>query len=127
MGETIDASIVRNIWWTRCKSYNAGLQATRKNDWVVGISLTERSKVENFWVVDCVAEGSWESGIHAESAPTKINVHIENCECSYNGQKPNAFYGYGFLVNAGITVINPQGIGNKNGLIWNYLNGAIVY
>jgi hypothetical protein len=129
-GASMNGGLARNIEWTRCKVYQAGLKSTRKCDWIVGFDLTELARVENLHVKDCLAEYSWESGFHVEYDPLKTNVVIENCVSNYNGQKPlppgGWMWGYGFLVSTGVTLINPQGTGNYGGLVFNNGGGAVV-
>jgi hypothetical protein len=131
-GVSVDGGTARNIEWIRCKVYEAGLLPTRKCDWIVGFDFPELARVENLYIKDCLAEYCWESGFHSEYAPTKVKVVVENCVSNYNGQKPfpegGWMWGYGFLVSKGITLINPQGIGNYGGLISNHGNEAkIIY
>jgi hypothetical protein len=125
-GVTANLAIVRNVTILRCKTNGAGLAPTRKDEWVTGIDFCEMPMIENMWIEDCVADNSWESGFHGEVRPTKTNVNIINCSASNNGRKPNALYGYGFLLSKGITIVHPQGTGNLHELVYNDLGQAVV-
>lgn len=119
---TVNGATVQNVWMDSCVSTYAGVASTRSNIWATGFDLDEFPTVKNFYITNCTATYSWESGFHLEPAPTHVNINIANCTSSYNGQKPSTFnngsgpngviFGYGFFVDAGVTLINPTGTGN---------------
>jgi hypothetical protein len=129
-----DSATLRNFKYIRCEAHRCGLLSTRLNDWVTGFDFTESMIVENFLIQDCKADYCWASGFHWEVAPTKINNVIENCVASYNGQRPppvpftNAveYYGSGYLVNSGITLINCTGTGNTGTIVGGVIQSLVA-
>jgi len=107
-----DVREIRNVRYIDCHAYKCGY-STRFSDWIVGFDVAEYlTAIEDCVLIGCSANYSWESGFHLEDAPNKTNVMFLGCISEYNGQKPSANYGAGFLVSSGVSLYNCQTKGN---------------
>jgi hypothetical protein len=79
--------LIRNVRYESCEAVGCGL-AARFNPWVTGFNFAEQNDIEQLRVVNCTAEGSWESGFHFEWDPQKSDCILENCTSTANGRKP---------------------------------------
>lgn len=112
---------VKDTTFLRCTALNSGAE-TRFNDWVVGFSLPEKANVQNISVVQCHAEGCWESGFHAESEPRKIDVRLTDCSSARNGQRRQLGgevpdYGAGFVVSGDMHLSRCHSTANEIGYL----------
>lgn len=115
------SSTVLDTTYLRCTVLNAGAKS-RFNDWVVGFSLPEKGNVRNISVVQCRAEGCWESGFHAESEPEKIGVQLTDCTSVRNGQRRQLGgvepdYGAGFVVSGDMFLSRCHSAANEIGFL----------
>lgn len=107
---------VSDILFDSCKAIRNGL-TNRPNDWVVGFALDgSNSLIQNVKMTRCEASYSWESGFFLSPWISKTGVVLQDCVASYNGQKPDALEGYGYLIDSSVSMINSTGVGNKGGL-----------
>lgn len=110
---------VTNVLIEDCKFINCGRWEGRyisgAESWVTGLDICEQCDIEDVVVRRCFFSGNWESGFHAESAPTKVNVLVEDCLSVNNGQKPSATYGRGYLISGGMTLKNCKSRNNTMG------------
>ena len=107
---------VSDILFDSCKAISNGL-TNRPNDWVVGFALDgSNSLMQNVKMVNCEASYSWESGFFLSPSISKTGVVLQDCVANYNGQKPNAQEGYGYLLDSSVSMIDSTGVGNKGGL-----------
>ena len=95
---------MQNVTYYHCTVENAGIKNTRINDWVTGYDFCEYSglTVNGLYVINCFANGAWESDFHFEFAPTKENAILTGCDAKNAGKKtPSPLYGYGFVSESG--------------------------
>ena len=111
---------VRDGEFVRCQALNCGRER-RFNEYVVGFSLAEKAHITNITVLQCRAEGSWESGFHVEGEPVKDRVHLIDCISIRNGQKGGTGvkpdFGAGFLVSTGMKLVGCRSIANEIGYL----------
>jgi hypothetical protein len=118
---------ISDITYSGCTATNSG-RAAQFDPWVTGFVLSETNDITNLLVVNCRAEGSWESGFHFEDRPQKINVIVRNCVSINNGQKKTQEppkYAAGFLGGSPtMQYIDCTSQGNRVG--YYLLSGATV-
>ncbi len=120
LSSTDGSGTIKNAQLVRCRALNCGRES-RFNEWVVGFDLTERADIENITVAQCYAEGSWESGFHAEGKPGKEYVRLIDCTSVQNGQRRQygqvPDYGAGFMVTAGMQLVRCRSLSNEVGYL----------
>ncbi len=109
------SAMISDITFDSCKVIGSG-QSTRFNDWVSGFILAQNAVVKNINVVKCEASSNWENGFFLKPSVTKTNVVLQDCIANSNGQKPTAQEGYGYLLDATVSLVDSTGTGNKGGL-----------
>lgn len=98
-----------------CKVIGSGL-TNRYNDWVTGFILAQNAPMRNIFVFNCEASNNWENGFFLKPSVSKTNVVMKDCIANNNGQKPSYQEGYGYLLDASVSMVNCTGTGNKGGL-----------
>jgi hypothetical protein len=94
--------IVNNLTYYKCTVTNAGIAASRANDWVTGFDLAEYSglTVNHAHIIDCSVDYAWESDFHIEGTPVISDGIYTGNSASHAGQKiGGAIFGAGFLVD----------------------------
>lgn len=148
----LDYSAIKNVTFTRCQAINCGRYGQFRGQdhsapvpYDVGFDLVEGANYyENITAIDCLAEGSYESGFHVEDYPEKKNIRIINCVSRNNGQAQHPTYGSGFTLHdadcincvsennkiagykiwRGATLINCTDRGSTYGIMANNLDGV---
>jgi hypothetical protein len=97
---------------------------TRTNVWTTGFDFAEVASdpssltVSNLYVINCSVNGAWESGFHMEGGNlVKQNVVITGCDSRNAGQKPDALYGAGYLINGDTVIYNNTASSNRVDLL----------
>jgi len=111
-------STVTNVTFYKCSVENAGVAHGTSNTWTTGFDFADYASsgdltVSNLYAINCSVNGAWESGFHMEGSPVKQNIVITGCNAQNCGQKPNALYGAGYLINGDTVVYNNTASGNK--------------
>jgi len=114
--------IITNQVYINCKAIDCGRYAQNRNpSWATGFCLVEgQTLVSNITLIGCHAEGCWESGFHAETAPAKANIKFVACTSNNNGQSTAPVYGSGFFVGDGCELVGCHASGNKKFGFWAY-------
>ncbi len=122
---------VKNIRYLNCQAINCGRYGqfdgygdgrSPADCWDVGFSPSETCSAEDVLLLNCCAEGCWESGFHTEYSPSKTikNLRYVNCVSRNNGQKEKTgagkcHWGAGFSTAPGVVVENCTSENNKYG------------
>lgn len=114
--------IITNQVYINCKAIDCGRYVqTHEPTWTTGFCIVEgQTLVSNITIIGCHAEGCWESGFHAETAPAKANIKFVACTSNNNGQSTAPVYGSGFFVGDGCELVGCHASGNKKFGFWAY-------
>lgn len=114
------AYVVKDVTFTRCHARNCGasndlIEPAESKDWVTGFDVAEKATLINAHLVDCTAEGSWESGFHSEYGPV-TNCSMTRCVSRDNAKiKPSPTFAAGFTSPPSWTFTDCISINNKLG------------
>jgi len=98
-------TLVENVTFTGCTAINCGasydaISPISSKDWITGFCLQESTArtfvVENLALVDCHAEGCWESGYYCEGTSTSVTCTMLRCTSTRNGRTKVGATGCGF-------------------------------
>ena len=109
---------IKNLEMRFCRSENSGL-TTPRVDTSVGYRFGAGVSMQSAKIIGCDAAYSWCSGFYFTAGASMTSITLSGCSSNYNGQKGDAANGMGYQLNgqAGVQLVNCDGIGNKGALI----------
>jgi hypothetical protein len=93
--------VIQDVTFYDCTVEDAGVAATRLNDWVAGFDFVEYSglTINRVQAINCSVDGAWESDFHFEHTPDKNDIVLLDCDAVDGGEKGvTSTFGAGFLL-----------------------------